>query len=419
MNYINIKSKMIKKILLSIVLLSALHTFAQEGSASPYSFYGIGELKFKGNIETRAMGGLGIVADSIHSNLSNPASISYLKLTTFSVAGTFSPERMKTDSQTEKAQRTFLDYLTASFPGGKYAFNMGLMPYTAVGYNILTNQTGGSVLSTGKGGVNKAFVGASYKINKNFSIGADFAYNFGKIENKSIYAYEDIQFNNREVNTSRINGVSFNLGGIYETKLGKYTITSSLVVSPQASLTSTNERTTSKIIINASGTETVFDQIVTTVPNSKIKLPTKVAFGGGIGELKKWFVGFETAFQGTPSYGTAYNSNVSFENGSRVSLGGYYIPKYNSFSNYFNRVTYRAGFRHENTGLVINSQSINDTSFSLGMGLPVGGAFSNINLGFDLGKRGTTKAGLIQENYMNFSVGLSFNDKWFVKRKYD
>ena len=40
---------MIKKILLSSFLFFSLHSFAQEGTASPYSFYGVGEIKFKGH----------------------------------------------------------------------------------------------------------------------------------------------------------------------------------------------------------------------------------------------------------------------------------------------------------------------------------------------------------------------------------
>lgn len=98
-------------------------------------------------------------------------------------------------------------------------------------------------------------------------------------------------------------------------------------------------------------------------------------------------------------------------------LEGFYLPKYNSFSSYFSRVVYRAGMRFENTGMVINGETINDFGISFGIGLPIGG-FSNANIGFDLGKRGTTNSGLVQENYFNVRVGLSLNDRWFVKSKY-
>jgi len=56
---------------------------------------------------------------------------------------------------------------------------------------------------------------------------------------------------------------------------------------------------------------------------------------------------------------------------------------------------------------------------TLGLGLPIPGAFSNINIGIEFGKRGATNANLVQENYTNISIGLSLNDKWFVKKLYN
>ena len=103
---------MIKKVCYSLFLLLSLVSFAQQGTSSPYSFYGIGDVRFKGTNENRAMGGLSFVPDSIHINIQNPALLSSLKLTAFSVGGTFSPVKLKTATQSEKAQRTSLDYLT-------------------------------------------------------------------------------------------------------------------------------------------------------------------------------------------------------------------------------------------------------------------------------------------------------------------
>jgi hypothetical protein len=51
--------------------------------------------------------------------------------------------------------------------------------------------------------------------------------------------------------------------------------------------------------------------------------------------------------------------------------------------------------------------------------MPLGGTFSNINIGLEIGKRGTKYYNLVEENYINISVGLSLSDKWFVKRKFD
>ena len=51
--------------------------------------------------------------------------------------------------------------------------------------------------------------------------------------------------------------------------------------------------------------------------------------------------------------------------------------------------------------------------------MPLSGTFSNVNFGIEVGKKGTTTAGLVQENYANVSVSLSINEQWFVKRKFN
>ena len=75
--------------------------------------------------------------------------------------------------------------------------------------------------------------------------------------------------------------------------------------------------------------------------------------------------------------------------------------------------------RYEKTGLVVKGESINDIGLSLGLGLPITGSLSNVNIGFELGKRGTTNSNLVEENYAKISVGFSLNDKWFQQRKFD
>ena len=45
--------------------------------------------------------------------------------------------------------------------------------------------------------------------------------------------------------------------------------------------------------------------------------------------------------------------------------------------------------------------------------------FQNINFGFEVGKRGTTNAGLIKEKFFSVRLGLTLNDRWFVKNKYN
>jgi len=147
----------------------------------------------------------------------------------------------------------------------------------------------------------------------------------------------------------------------------------------------------------------------------------KTAFGAGIGEPRKWFFGAEYTMLKTSQFSNPIFSvdNATFEDASEIALGGFFIPQYTSFNKYWKRMVYRAGMRFEKTGLKINNESIKEFGMSFGVGIPVGGAFSNANLGFEVGKRGTTNQNLIQENFVNFHLSLSLNDRWFEKRKFN
>lgn len=418
---------MIKKIILGISLLFSTVLLAQEGTASPYSFYGIGDVKFKGTNENRAMGSVGVFVDSVHVNLQNPASYSFLKYTSLTIGGTNTRTTLQTDSQKEKAQRTSLDYLAVGIPLGKAGVSFGVMPYTAVGYKVQknTNVSGDSrsQLFTGEGGINKVFLGGAYKITSKLSFGVDLQYSFGGIETTAVEFVSDplIELGSRTKNESSYSGFSVTTGLFYHTKLKSgLEWSNSFVFTPKSNLNSNNTRNVGTVAYGVTGAEYVDDSREVEIADSKLSLPTKLTVGTAFGKSKKWFVGTEFTFNGKNELGPQGDLlNVTYEKSSRFAIGGFYIPKYNSFRNYFDRIVYRAGFRHESTGLVVNNQSIRDTGVSLGFGFPVGSSISNINLGFEYGKKGTTTNNLIKENYFNINIGLSFSDRWFVKPKYD
>lgn len=86
---------MIKRFVIIVALLSTVLAAAQEGTSSPYSFYGIGLTKFAGTVENQSMGGLRLFSDSIHLNLRNPAGYGRLKLTTYTVGGSHLSTNLK------------------------------------------------------------------------------------------------------------------------------------------------------------------------------------------------------------------------------------------------------------------------------------------------------------------------------------
>lgn len=419
---------MIKKLIVTACIFFSIASWSQDNTASPYSYYGLGEIKFKGTEDVRSMGGLGIIADSIHLNLLNPASYSKLKYSTFAIGSTSSFSTLETNNVSEKTQRTNLNYVAVGIPIKKFGVSFGLMPFTAVGYKIQNNVTNTAdnternKLSFGNGNINRFFIGTGYAINKKLSVGLDINYNFGIIETQyveTIFSPIILQLRSREKNTSNITGIAINTGLFYKTKLDdKRNFFTSLTYSPEAKLNSDNSRNISTIIYNINGTEIISNPSVDIdVADQKLIIPAKYSFGTGIGQNNKWLLGTEITFTENSKMKNRFGdiTGVSYENSTRIALGGYFIPKYDSFSSYFSRVTYRAGFRYENSGLVIRNESINDYGMTFGLGLPVG--LSKINLGFEYGKKGTSAQNLIQENYFNFNVGFSLNDLWFRKRE--
>lgn len=432
-----------KKNLFYIILaLLSLNSFSQ-GSASPYSFYGIGSLNFNGTTENRAMGRLSILTDSIHMNFRNPASFTGNDLKAFNNEGRLvkftvsvgnSDINFKTENTSAKSSTTSFDYLGLSVPMGKFGIGFGLMPHSSVGYKLESLDVDDLIKYkySGKGGLNKVLLGFAYQFSESFAAGINFDYNFGNIQNNAIeFLYDDnldpLDYHSREANRSNLSGFSYNLGFTFKPMLTELVqLHSAFTYSPNYNLNSENNRTFSSIIINSTDEEFPINNIDVNLESLGLKetnlsMPSKTSVGLGIGKLRKWFIGTEYTFVKTSVFKSDLINidNSSYEDASTISFGGFFIPEFSSFSNVFKRLVYRSGIYFEKTGLIINNQSIKELGVTFGVGIPVGSMFSNLNFALEFGKRGTTNANLVEERFANLKMSLSLNDRWFVKRKYN
>lgn len=413
---------MLKRIFIAIMLLTSGLAMAQQGTTSPYSFFGIGTLKFKGTVENRTMGGIGVYTDSIHLNIQNPAAVAGLRLVNYSLAGSHKFNRFETASESQKATTTTLDYLAIGIPMGKFGASFGLIPYSSSGYKLQNESETTLTQYEGTGGLNKAFFQLAYQITPKFSVGVDANYNFGNIENVATSSQEGVQFGTRETNNSNILGFSYTLGAVYKTMVSEQLeFMSSITYTPETQFDSENTRVLETTLLLPSGTVTPVDSRDINVADTDFTFPSQISVGAGIGKPKKWFIGGEYSSQKTSNFTnrTFELENASFEDAAKYKIGGFYIPNYNGLGSYWKRVVYRGGFRFEETGIVVNGESISEFGISFGVGLPVGRLFSNVNLGFEIGRRGTTNVGLVKETFFNTFISLSLNDKWFEKRYYD
>lgn len=424
---------MIRKIIVIILtLFVSVASFAQKNNTSAYSFFGIGDKNNTNTVEQLSMGGIGVaLTDAYHLNFSNPASAASLSFTTYALAIENKNTSAKDNNDTQSAAATYLSYLALGVPiGEKGGLTFGLLPNSSVGYSLISNvlDTEGEIteatLYEGEGGTNKIFLNFGYKLFKGLSVGLQGNYVFGKIENSIINQTGDALLATKYETVSNVKGYSMNVGFQYETKLNSKL---DLNLGASFDLNNTIETDGNEYLYSVaiSSFDSPRDTILNVNSVGELKSPLKTTLGAGIGHKNKWFAGVDYSFQNALELkGSIFNSysKIDYDSYSKIAVGGFYTPKYNSISSYWERVTYRAGLKFEKTGLLIDPvgngsdfTAIDDFGISFGVGLPMSQQLSNLNLGFEFGKRGKTTNGLVQENYLNFRLSFSLNDRWFKK----
>ncbi|MCF6181038.1 hypothetical protein [Lutibacter sp.] len=425
---------MIRKIIVVCTLFISIVSFAQVNDVSAYSFFGIGDKNNQTTVEQLSMGGVGVsFHDSFHLNFLNPAAIAFIKSTNYSLALENVNINAKDNINNQKGAFTYLSYLAVGIPlSDKAGFSFGLLPNSSVGYSLITStkDTDGNVIEAsyynGNGGTNKAFVNFGYKAFKDFSVGLQGNYIFGNIDNSVINQKKDIALATKYQAVSRIKGYAMSVGMIYDKKLSeKVNMHLGANFELESNIKTEGDEYFYSLVYNT--VESPRDTISNVKSNGTIKSPIRTNLGVGFGKEGKWYAGGDYSFQNALNIKGDVLSNytrIAYDNYNKIAIGGFYIPKFNSISSYWQRVTYRAGLKFENTGLTVdalgngtNYEAIHDFGISFGVGLPMNKHLSNLNLGFEVGKRGKTTSGLVQENYFKFRVSLSLNDKWFKKRQ--
>ncbi len=416
---------MIKRFSIIVALLFTVHMAAQEGTSSPYSYYGIGLTKFKGTVENQAMGGLMLYSDSIHVNLKNPASYGKLKITTYTLGGSHQRTELSSATESENNSNTSLDYLAIGIPTGKLNFGLGLIPYSTVGYRIEEMNDETANRFTGRGGMNKVFLTTAYAFTEDLSVGVDVNYNFGNIQNNFTVYQSGVQFGTRQINRTDFSGFNVNFGIDYQTKVTqRLKLHTAATYTPQMNISIERMRSTVPVVF-LQGNDVIPPGYTTNTinfPESKVSLPAQFTLGAGVGRPNSWFLGAEYGNVQAADYelnSGLTNLDYRYENASQYRIGGFYVPQYNSLTNYFNRVVYRGGLRYEQSGLHLNNEAINEFGITFGLGLPAGSNFSNANIGLEYGQRGTTNSDLIKENFFKLSISLSLSERWFLRSRFD
>ncbi|KMQ64341.1 membrane protein [Chryseobacterium angstadtii] len=415
---------------------------AQSISNSPYATYGIGDVKYDNTIETASMGGISTayISDFTSSfNFANPANNSNFELTSIRLEATNENNYFKTNYNDTKSTKhsTYLSNIALAFPlSPKVKMGLSYQPYSSKSYELTNTDPaadGGTYLNRfkGSGTLNTAQAAVSYKINQNFAVGLRANLYFGNLYDLNELRYFDKEgveadYVNGYETKNRIKNFNFTLGGSYQalnTRTDrKLTIGATATFGNTSNMTTDYLNSTYKYADAArtvKALETVIEQKST---NSKNLLPLQASFGVGYGSENQWFVSGQLDYKKGEDI-SYFGKTFDFQDTYRISAGGWYLPNYNNFRSYFSRVIYRYGAFYERGNLKIDGNSINKFGISAGVMLPFKTSsitrMSGLELGIELGKRGTLKNNLINQNFINLRVGFNFADRWFRKNLYN
>ena len=409
---------------------------------SPFSILGLGDLSANNYARNSAMGGLSIATrHPWYVDVNNPAS--YTVRDTLSLIFDFGLNGrynfLENRSTTDKTLDLNFHHFTFAFPVARnLGVAFGIRPFTETNYVL--NETIGegdpgydpnlgslTYLFRGEGGTHKFFVGTGIELFDHLSLGINANYVFGEIKRLHTVSYLDNPnaFNTKIEDRIIVSDILFDLGLQYHQSLGKTgAMTVGLVAGNNKHLRYSNEHLEYGVFLSSNGSsynDTIsFDQLY----NQKMFIPYYL--GGGINfELgEKFRGGVEYMLQDWKKANIPFSKDTLTTSGM-FRAGVEFIPNPRELRRYFKKVQYRAGMHYGNSYILANGEPVNDFGISFGVGLPVLGGniqgmrkWSFFSITFGTGWRGSVKTNFMKEQYNFINFGLSFNDVWFIKRKY-
>lgn len=430
-----------KKVLGAGILASVCITpaVAQSGTNSPYSQYGLGLLNEQSSGFNRGMNGLGLAfREHNQVNYINPASYSALDSLTFIFDAGLSGQITNFNENGHKinANNADFEYAVAAFRAFKHVgVSFGIVPFTNVGYNYaitdyLNDDRDVAYTNTysGSGGIHQVYFGAGWEFLKGLSVGANISYLWGDIDRSVINSYSDGSINTlSKYYTASVKSYKLDVGLQYQLALDKknalaigltYGLGHKLGTDPTCNIISTNTMTA------------VADTASFTV-NNGLEIPT--SFGAGVmwNHANKFKLGADFSYQqwGSLLYPVyrVVNDEPRYEltddyykDRYKVTVGGEFCNDEMS-RRFFDRIRFRAGVSYATSYYKINGlDGPDEISASIGFGIPIVNAYNNRSVLNISGQWVHSAAnGLLTENTFRINIGITFNERWFMKWKVD
>lgn len=444
------------------LFLCAVGAMAQSsGTYSTYSRFGIG---LEGDGVTgfnRGMGGVGIALHSSNRiNTLNPASYSTLDSLSmiFDVGASFSFGQQTQGGSRVNTRSASFEYAVMAFrmkPG--LGLSLGVMPYTTIRYNFQHISSVGRDKTTsseidnyqtfdGNGGTHRAFIGVGWQPFRKMrhplrllSIGTNVNLIWGTYDHSMIQSF-------------MLNGAE---AGTYSTLLQNQSatvLTYKIDLGLQLPIVLNNRNLLRTGFIASLGHNVGGEATLkrwtsmgdTTTVNVKDAIDIPYSFGGGLTWENKGMISVSADYRfekwsdcSIPVASTNYHGQLVYEarkgyysDRHRVNVGAEFYPAVlnrGHNATYLERCRYRLGAFYSTPYMKVsytNSSELEngpcEYGITAGVGLPITNRINNrsiVNVAFQWLRRQPSSTNLITENYFMIHVGLSFNERWFMKYK--
>lgn len=418
-------------------------TVVEAQTTSPYSRYGLGNLREQATGPSKGMGGVGYgLHTSQSANPLNPASYAQVDSLTFifDIGVNYNNTSYKEGLNKSSKDGGGLDYITMLFPvSKKIGVSLGILPFSSTGYkhqNTTTrqdlegNDVSYTTIHNGSGGLSQIYIGLAYKLPvEGLSVGTNISYLFGKLKHENIVASIPVESTYPyERTVTNVNSMKIDLGLQYQIALKeRSSLTLGAVYTPQFNGRAKLVRQRTK----AQETETTHDL---TVPTGT---PHILGAGFIYNRKQNLLLGADVTFQKwdgvkfTNLLADNLNASDRFNNRWKFAIGGEYrIAEYSK--SYFHKIKFRGGVNYSNSYVNVNTskdaalnvpKGFDEYGATIGFGLPLkdredlGGRTSYLNINFEYKYLKPELKSMVSERFFGVSLNMNINELWFMQRK--
>ena len=419
------------------LFFSSMAWAQMSGTNSTYSRFGLGLPVEQSNGFSKSMGGAGIgIRIGNRINTTNPASYSAIDSLSliFDVGMRASFGKMKQGTTQVGVNNASLDYVHVGMHVGKrLGLVAGLMPYTSIGYEFYSpeqpvtndyNTTQAITTMTaysGSGGLNQAYIGLGWKAFRDISVGMNASLLWGEYEHKVTPLFMEggsssSTYYNSVSKTSHASLKTYKLdfGLQYPVRLTKQDW---LNLGATAGLGHKIAQDATLVV----GIDTA------AVASSPFDLPYSFGFGAAWQHKNTLLVAADVRHElwnkchvPTETLNDYVPMKGFYKDMTKFAIGAQWTPD-PFVKTYWKRIQYRAGMNFTTPFIKVNGQN-GPIEFRMGagVGLPITNkknSLSVVNFGLQWLRRSAGGTGMVKEDYLLINLGVTFNERWFVKYK--